>query len=78
MSKTSIPTPSFPNKMMRLALMNEIISIHVQDETKARRDLCLWRGSPQTRAALICSDSSEAHIRSDLQRASNEARGSKT
>jgi hypothetical protein len=47
----------------------------LQDEIKARRNLRLWRGSPQTRAALIRSDSSEAHIRSDLQRASNEARG---
>ena len=32
-----------------------------QGETKARRILDLWRGA------------SEAHIRSDLQRASNEA-----
>jgi hypothetical protein len=37
----------------------------VQDETEARRDLDLWR------------DASEAHIRSDLSRASNEARGPK-
>ena len=36
-----------------------------QDETKARWILDLWRGA------------SEAHIRSDLQRASNEARGPK-
>jgi hypothetical protein len=37
----------------------------IQDEIKARRILGLWRGA------------SEAHIRSDLQRASNEARGPK-
>jgi hypothetical protein len=36
-----------------------------QDETKARRILDLWRGA------------SEAHIRSDLQRASNDATGPK-
>jgi hypothetical protein len=36
-----------------------------QDEIKAHRILGLWRGA------------SEAHIRSDLQRASNEARGPK-
>jgi hypothetical protein len=45
----------------------------VQDETKARWIPGCWRGSPQRRAALICSGSSKAHIRSDLQRASNEA-----
>jgi hypothetical protein len=45
----------------------------VQDEAKARRIPGCWRGSPQRRAALICSGSSEAHIRSDLKRASNEA-----
>jgi len=37
----------------------------VQDKTKARRILARWRGA------------SEAHIRSDLQRASNEASGPK-
>ena len=36
-----------------------------QDETKARRILGFWRGA------------NEAHIRSDLQRVSNEARGPK-
>jgi hypothetical protein len=36
-----------------------------QDETKARRILDLWRGA------------SEALMRSDLQRASNDARGPK-
>jgi hypothetical protein len=36
-----------------------------QDETKARRILDRWRGA------------SKAHIRSDLQRTSNEARGPK-
>jgi hypothetical protein len=37
----------------------------IQDETQARRIFGLWRGA------------SEAHIRSDLQQASNEARGQK-
>jgi hypothetical protein len=43
----------------------ELIPIRFQDETKARRILDRWR------------DASEAHIRSDLQRASNKADGSK-
>ncbi len=38
-----------------------IIPIHVQDETKARRIPVCWQGA------------SEAHIRSDLRRASNAA-----
>jgi hypothetical protein len=38
-----------------------LIPIRVQDETEARRIPGCWRGA------------SEAHIRSDLQRASNEA-----
>jgi hypothetical protein len=37
----------------------------IQDEIKARRIFGLWRGA------------SEAHIHSDTQRASNEARGQK-
>jgi hypothetical protein len=43
----------------------EVIPMSFQVETKARRILNRWR------------DASEAHIRSDLQRASNEASGSK-
>src|SRR5580704_17902020 len=42
-------------------LLAPLIPIRVQDETKARRIPGCWRGA------------SEAHIRSDLQRASNEA-----
>ena len=42
-----------------------LIPMSFQDETKARWILDRWRGA------------SEAHIRSDLQRASNEARGPK-
>jgi hypothetical protein len=39
--------------------------MRVPDETKARRIFGLWRGA------------SEAHIRSDLERAGNETRGQK-
>jgi len=42
-----------------------LIPMSFQDDTKARRILDLWRGP------------SEADIRSDLQRASNEAKGPK-
>jgi hypothetical protein len=42
-----------------------VIPLRFQDETKARRILGLWRGA------------SEAHIRRDTYRASNEARGPK-
>jgi hypothetical protein len=50
-----------------------LIPMSVQDETKARRISGCWRGSPRSRADRVCSDSSEAHIGSDLQQASNEA-----
>ena len=42
-----------------------LIPMRFQDEPKTRRTLSLWRGA------------NEAHIRSDMQRVSNEARGSK-
>src|SRR5258708_1981597 len=52
-------------KVQSFTLARILIPMSFQDETKARRILDHWR------------DPSEAHIRSDLQRASNEASGSK-
>jgi hypothetical protein len=50
------------NQLVEIAEnQGELIPMSVQDETKARRIPGCWRGA------------SEAHIRSDLQRASNEA-----
>ena len=43
----------------------ELMPMHFQDETTARRILGFWRGA------------NKVHIRSDLQRVRNEARGPK-
>jgi hypothetical protein len=66
-TRAAIPPPgkslkkTRPEGGCRPAGQARFIPMSVQDETKARRIPGCWRGA------------SEAHIRSDLQRASNEA-----
>jgi hypothetical protein len=46
------------SQMRKTRQPRRLIPSCLQDEIKARRNLCLWRGSPRRRAALICSDKS--------------------